>query len=354
MAPRARTPGVQLLHQGKVRDVYLDGNGDLILVASDRISVYDVVLPTPIPGKGAMLTGMSAWWFEQLADVVPNHVISTKDVPDEFADRAMRCKRLDIVQVECIARGYLAGGGWDAYRRDGAICGVDLPEGLVLGDELPEPIFTPTTKTPPEEGHDEPMTFAEVVDAVGRETAERLRDLTLELYRRASLVTAERGVILVDTKFEFGFDPATGELVLGDEVLTTDSSRYWRIEDWEPGGKQVAWDKQYVRDWASSLDWDKTAPGPEIPDAVVAETRLRYLTMYERITGVTPFGWLQPGERDEMSLRNARTWQEWRRRMDEAREAGIEPSARDLAMRDMAERSPQRYSGDRPWASDDY
>jgi phosphoribosylaminoimidazole-succinocarboxamide synthase len=278
---------VELLHRGKVRDVYSDRPGELLLVATDRVSVYDVVLPTPIPDKGKLLTGMSAWWFEQLADVVPNHVISTTDVPSEWAGRAMRCHQVDIVKVECVVRGYITGSGWSAYQRDGAILDVRLPAGLVEGDRLPEPIFTPTTKTPPEEGHDEPLTFAQVVDQVGRETAERLRDLTLELYRRGAAIAEERGVLLVDTKFEFGFAP-DGELLLADEVLTLDSSRYWRVEDWKPGGPQVAWDKQYVRDWTSSLDWDKTPPGPEVPPDVVAETRRRYIDMYERITGQVP------------------------------------------------------------------
>lgn len=330
--------------------MYGDGS-EIVLVASDRVSVYDVVLPTPIAGKGALLTSMSAWWFEQLADVVPNHMIGV-DPSDEWEGRAMRCRGLDIVQVECIARGYLAGGGWDLYRRDGAICGIGLPQGLVLGDRLPEPIFTPTTKTPPEEGHDEPMTFEQVVDAVGSQTAERLRDLTLEIYRRASEITAERGVILVDTKFEFGLDRGTGELVWGDEALTTDSSRYWRVEDWEPGGRQVAWDKQYVRDWATDLgDWDRRPPGPEIPPDVVAETRLRYLAMYERITGLTPKGWFQAGELDEIRRRDIREWQAWKRRMDEARESGAEPSQRDLAMAELAKKMPV---ADRPFASDDW
>jgi phosphoribosylaminoimidazole-succinocarboxamide synthase len=280
---------MELVHRGKVRDVYQDRPGELILVASDRVSVYDVVLPTPIPGKGKLLTALSSWWFDQLADVVPNHVVSVDDVPEEWAGRAMRCRQLDIVQVECIARGYLAGQGWDAYRREGAIWGVDLPGGLREGDRLPEPIFTPTTKTPPEEGHDEPLTFSQVVDAVGQETAERLRELTLELYRRAAAITEERGVLLVDTKFEFGFAP-DGGLVLGDEALTSDSSRYWRVEDWKPGGPQIAWDKQFVRDWAAATGWDKTPPGPEVPEEVVAETRRRYIVMYERITGLPPHG----------------------------------------------------------------
>lgn len=278
---------MELVHRGKVRDIYADRPGELILVASDRVSVYDVVLPTPIPDKGKLLTGMSAWWFEQLADVVPNHVISTTDVPEEWAGRAMRCRQVDIVKVECIARGYLTGSGWKAYQRDGAILDVKLPPGLSEGDRLPEPIFTPTTKTPPEEGHDEAMTFQQVVDLVGADTADRLASLTLEIYRRGAEITEQRGVLLVDTKFEFGFTPE-GELLLADEVLTLDSSRYWRAEDWAPGKPGIAWDKQYVRDWASSLDWDKTPPGPEVPADVVAETRRRYIDMYERITGEAP------------------------------------------------------------------
>jgi phosphoribosylaminoimidazole-succinocarboxamide synthase len=278
---------MELVHRGKVRDIYADRPGELILVASDRVSVYDVVLPTPIPDKGKLLTGMSAWWFEQLADVVPNHVISTTDVPDEWAGRAMRCRQVDIVKVECIARGYLTGSGWKAYQSDGAILDVKLPSGLREGDRLPEPIFTPTTKTPPEEGHDEAMTYQQVVDLVGDETAQRLASLTLGIYRRAAEITEQRGVLLVDTKFEFGFTPE-GELLLADEVLTLDSSRYWRAEDWAPGKPGISWDKQYVRDWASGLDWDKTPPGPEVPPDVVAETRRRYMDMYERITGEAP------------------------------------------------------------------
>ncbi|MGH3385420.1 MAG: phosphoribosylaminoimidazolesuccinocarboxamide synthase [Nocardioidaceae bacterium] len=273
------------LHRGKVRDVYSDRPGELILVASDRVSVYDVVLPTPIPDKGKLLTALSVWWFDQLGDVVSNHLLSADDVPAEWKGRAVRCRQVDIVPVECIARGYLAGLGLEAYQESGAISGVELPPGLVEGDRLPEPIFTPTTKTPPEEGHDEPMTFAEVVDQVGQDVAERLRDTTLELYRRAADVTAERGVLLADTKLEFGLTPE-GELILADEVLTSDSSRYWRAEDWDPGRRQVGYDKQYVRDWARDLgSWDKTPPGPEVPAEVVAETRRRYIAMYERITG---------------------------------------------------------------------
>jgi phosphoribosylaminoimidazole-succinocarboxamide synthase len=276
---------VQLLHSGKVRDVYSDRPGELILVASDRVSVYDVVLPTPIPEKGKMLTALSLWWFDRLADVVPNHVISADDVPAEWKGRAVRCRQVDILQVECIARGYLAGLGWDAYSETGRISGVEIAPGLREGDRLPEPVFTPTTKTAPEDGHDEPMTFEEVVDQVGVDLAERLRSITLELYQRAAAMTEKQGVLLADTKFEFGLTP-DGELVLADEVLTSDSSRYWRCEDWNPGQRQTAYDKQYVRDWARDLGWwDKTPPGPEVPPDVVDETRRRYIAMYEMITG---------------------------------------------------------------------
>jgi phosphoribosylaminoimidazole-succinocarboxamide synthase len=276
---------VQLVHSGKVRDVYTDRPGELLLVASDRVSVYDVVLPTPIPDKGRLLTQLSLWWFDQLQDLVPNHVISADDVPAEWKGRAVRCRQVEIVQVECIARGYLAGLGWEAYSETGRVSGVELPSGLVEGDRLPEPVFTPTTKTAPEDGHDEPMTFEEVADQVGAELAEQLRSKTLELYRHAALVTEQRGVLLADTKFEFGLT-SEGELVLADEALTSDSSRYWRIEDWKPGGRQIAYDKQYVRDWARDLGWwDKTPPGPEVPPEVVEETRRRYVAMYETITG---------------------------------------------------------------------
>jgi phosphoribosylaminoimidazole-succinocarboxamide synthase len=281
---RGRTAPVELIHQGKVRDVYQDRPGELILVASDRVSVYDVVLPTPVPGKGEMLTKLSAWWFDQLADHVRNHVLSTEDVPDEFKGRAMRVRQLDIVQVECIARGYITGSGWSAYQKTGAINDVSLPAGLVEADKLTEPVFTPTTKTPPEEGHDEPMTFAEVEDRVGAEMAAKLRDVTLDLYSRGRAIAEERGVILADTKFEFGVDP-DGELVLGDEALTPDSSRYWRLEDYQPGSTPTSFDKQFVRDYAASTGWDKTPPGPELPEEVVVESRLRYLALYNRITG---------------------------------------------------------------------
>jgi phosphoribosylaminoimidazole-succinocarboxamide synthase len=276
---------VQLVHRGKVRDVYTDGPDELILVASDRVSVYDVVLPTPIPDKGRLLTALSLWWFEQLADVVPNHVISADDVPAELAGRAIRCRRLSMVPVECVARGYLAGSGWSAYTATGSICGIVLPGGLLEGARLPEPIFTPTTKTPPEEGHDEPLTFAEVAALVGNARAEELRVTTMRLYDAATKITADRGLLLADTKFEFGIGPDGGP-VLADEALTSDSSRYWRVEDWSPGRRQYGYDKQYLRDWAADLGtWDKRAPGPDVPAAVVEETRRRYVALYEQITG---------------------------------------------------------------------
>ena len=272
---------MQHIHSGKVRDIYAVDE-DLLLVASDRVSVYDVALPTPIPDKGALLTQLSAWWFEQLSDIVPNHMLSL-DVPSEFAGRAMRCKNLDMIEVECIARGYLTGLGLREYQRDGTVSGVPLPGGLREGDQLPEPIFTPTTKVS-DTGHDEFITHEHVVDQVGRETAERLRELTLKVYTRGAEHAAKNGILIADTKLEFGWD-ADGVLTLGDEVLTSDSSRFWPADDWEPGRPQHAFDKQFVRDWSLSTGWYKTAPGPEIPDEVVQATRDRYIEVYERITG---------------------------------------------------------------------
>lgn len=265
-----------------MRDVYED-DGDLILVASDRVSVYDVILPTPVPDKGAILTQLSLWWFRQVADIVPHHVIS-EEVPAEFAGRAIRCRRLAMVPVECIARGYLAGLGLESYRESGAIAGVALPEGLVEGSRLPAPVFTPSTKA--EQGeHDEFMTLTEVESLVGTDTAAELEGITLAVYGRGAEIARERGVIVADTKLEFGRDGA-GALVLADEVLTPDSSRFWGVDDWEPGRQQYSYDKQFVRDWSSTLtQWNRTAPGPEIPADVVAETRARYVDIYERITG---------------------------------------------------------------------
>ncbi len=272
---------MELLHSGKVRDVYADGP-DLILVASDRVSVFDVVLPTPIPDKGRILTALSLWWFERLADLVPNHVVSATDVPPEFAGRAIRCQRLRMVPVECIARGYLTGGGLAEYRAEGAISGVPLPDGLVDGSRLPEPVFTPTTKAPAGE-HDAPLTFAEVVQLVGAETAEELRRITLSVYQRGEELAAERGILIADTKIELGWDE-DGRLILADEVLTPDSSRFWPADGWRPGQAQPSFDKQFVRDWAVGTGWDKKPPAPPIPDDVVAATRARYLEAYQRLT----------------------------------------------------------------------
>lgn len=273
---------MELLHSGKVRDLYTDGD-DLIVVASDRISVYDVVLPTPIPDKGRLLTALSLWWFEQLADLVPNHVISSTDVPAEFAGRAIRCRRLDMVPVECVARGYLTGGGIKEYQRTGAVSGVELPRGLGEASILPEPIFTPTTKAPVGE-HDEFITFDDVVDKVGAPTAERLRQITIDVYRRGAELAAERGILVADTKIELGWAP-DGTLVLADEVLTSDSSRFWPAESYQPGRAQFSFDKQYVRDWAVSSGWDRQAPAPEVPAEVVDATRARYVEVYEKLTG---------------------------------------------------------------------
>lgn len=274
------------VHSGKVRDLYELPGGDLLLVASDRVSVYDVSLPTPVPDKGKLLTALSAWWFEQLADIVPNHVISTTDVPKEFAGRAVRCKPLQMIEVECIARGYLAGLGLREYQRDGCVSGVELPLGLVEGSRLPEPVFTPTTKYS-DTGHDEFITFDDVIMQVGADTAARLRELTLEIYTRGAELAAKNGIIIADTKVEFGWD-SEGNLVLGDEVLTSDSSRFWRAEEWEPGrpGGQRAYDKQFVRDWSLTTGWDKTEPGPAMPSEIIEATRNRYIDVYERITGL--------------------------------------------------------------------
>jgi len=272
---------VELIHSGKVREVYADGD-DLLLVASDRISIYDVVLPTPVPGKGRILTQLSLWWFDRLDDITPNHVISATDVPEQWAGRAIRCQRLEMVPVECIARGYLAGLGLTSYNETGTVSGVRLPPGLVEASKLPEPVFTPTTKAAV--GHDEPMTFDEVVELVGAQTAEELRRITLEVYRRGADLAAERGIIAADTKLEFG-RAKDGTLVLGDEVLTPDSSRFWPADSYSPGRPQRSFDKQYLRDWSASIAWDRTAPGPEIPADVLGVLTARYAELFERITG---------------------------------------------------------------------
>ena len=282
---RASLPGWRHVYSGKVRDLYEpeDGDGLVLVVASDRISAFDFVLETPIPDKGIVLTQLTLWWFEQLT--VPNHVVSL-DVPDAVRGRAMVCRRLEMFPVECVARGYLTGSGLAEYRETGSVCGVPLPDGLVDGSRLPEPIFTPATKAAVGE-HDENVDLDTVARMIGAEDAARLRDLTLEVYSRAERLTRERGVILADTKLEFGRDPDSGQIVLGDEVLTPDSSRFWPADSWEPGGSQPSFDKQFVRDWLTSSGWDRhgDAPPPPLPDDVVERTRARYLEAYERLTG---------------------------------------------------------------------
>ena len=285
------TLSLPLVARGKVREIYDAGEGRLLLVASDRISAYDHVLPTPIPDKGRVLTALSVWWFEQLSPVLDSfgathHLISATDVPAEVAGRAMLVHRLSMLPVECVARGYLSGSGTVEYQRTGSIRDVPLPAGLVEGSRLPAPVFTPSTKA--EVGqHDEAMEFAAVVDAVGESLAEQLRALTLALYSRAAEITEGAGIILADTKFEFGLD-AAGALVLGDEVLTPDSSRFWPATTWSPGGPQPSYDKQFVRDWLTTASgWDRVSPPPELPADVVAATRDRYVTAYERLTGRT-------------------------------------------------------------------
>jgi phosphoribosylaminoimidazole-succinocarboxamide synthase len=282
------------LHSGKVRELYAVGE-DLLMVSSDRMSAFDYDLATDIPDKGAVLTALSLWWFEQLADVAPNHVITARveDFPAELAPyadalrgRSVLCRRLDMVGVECVARGYLAGSGFRDYTARGSICGIALPAGLADGSRLPEPIFTPTTKAPVG-SHDEPMTLAEVAAAVGEPTATALRDVTLAVYARGSEVAETVGILLADTKVELGYD-AAGTLVLADEVLTPDSSRFWPVETWHPGGAQPSYDKQYVRDWlAHDSGWDRTGgkPPPALPDDVVQRTREKYVEAYERLTG---------------------------------------------------------------------
>ncbi|MDJ0345003.1 phosphoribosylaminoimidazolesuccinocarboxamide synthase [Streptomyces sp. H10-C2] len=287
-----QVPGLVHLHTGKVRDLYQNAAGELVMVASDRTSVYDWVLPTEIPDKGRILTQLSLWWFDQLADLVPNHVIST-DVPDgapaDWAGRTMICKPLKMIPVECVARGYLTGSGLAEYEKFRTVCGLALPEGLVDGSELPAPIFTPATKAEVGE-HDENVSYEEVARQIGAETAALLRQTTLAVYGRARDIARDRGIILADTKFEFGFD---GErLVIGDEVLTPDSSRFWPADQWEPGHPQPSFDKQFVRDWLTSAatGWDKNSeqPPPGLPAEIVEQTRAKYAEAYERLTG-TPW-----------------------------------------------------------------
>lgn len=273
------------VYSGKVRDLYRPAgehpDGDVVLVvASDRISAYDHVLPTPIPGKGEVLTRLSLWWFDQLADIVPNHLVST-DVPAQVAGRAMVCRRLEMFPVECVARGYLTGSGMTEYRQTQAVCGVPLPPGLVEAARLPEPIFTPARKA--EVGdHDENITFAAVAEMLGQERAAELRDLTLAVYARAAEVAARSGIIVADTKLEFGLG-ADGTVVLGDEVLTPDSSRFWPTDGYTPGRVQPSFDKQFVRDYLETLTWDKRPPGPKLPEEVVRKTAEKYAEAERRL-----------------------------------------------------------------------
>ena len=280
------------LSSGKVRDIYAVGEDRLLLVASDRISTYDVVHPTPIPDKGKVLTGLTAFWLERASEVCPNHLISVTEVPEEFRGRAMLVERLDMVQVECVVRGYITGSGWKDYQATGAVCGIALPRGLRESEQLPEPIFTPATKA--EVGdHDENVDFDRAAEIIGdRALLEELRRLSVEVYELGAAHARERGIILADTKFEFGRRP-DGTIVLGDEVLTPDSSRFWPAEGYEPGHGQPSFDKQYVRDWASGSGWDKTPPAPALPDDVIARTRELYVDAYERITGEPFEAWLE-------------------------------------------------------------
>jgi phosphoribosylaminoimidazole-succinocarboxamide synthase len=278
--------GLRHVYSGKVRDLYETGDGVLLVVASDRISAFDHVLPTEIPDKGKILTQLSLWWFSRLTDVVPNHLVDAA-VPAEFAGRAMACRKLDMVPVECVARGYLAGSAVAEYRRGGTVCGVPLPAGLTEGSRLPGPVFTPATKAPPGE-HDENIPMSAVAGLMGTGVAAELERITLEVYRRGAELAGRRGIIVADTKIELGFDPA-GALVLADEVLTPDSSRFWPADQWAPGRSQPSFDKQYVRDWLTSPEsgWDRkgSEPPPPLPEPVVERTRDRYVRAYESITG---------------------------------------------------------------------
>ncbi|MFE4536610.1 phosphoribosylaminoimidazolesuccinocarboxamide synthase [Streptomyces scopuliridis] len=284
-------PGLVHIHTGKVRDLYRNEAGDLVMVASDRMSAYDWVLPTEIPDKGRVLTQLSLWWFEKLIDLVPHHVISTDlpaGAPADWAGRTLVCRSLRMVPVECVARGYLTGSGLTEYKQSRTVCGLTLPEGLMDGSELPAPIFTPATKAAVGD-HDENVPYEEVARQVGAETAALLRRTTLDVYGRARDIARDRGIILADTKFEFGFD---GEgLVIADEVLTPDSSRFWPADTWEPGRAQPSYDKQYVRDWLTSpaSGWDRASeqPPPPLPQEIVDATRAKYLEAYERLTGLS-------------------------------------------------------------------
>jgi phosphoribosylaminoimidazole-succinocarboxamide synthase len=288
----ATLPDLEPISQGKVRDIYAVGEDRLLMVTSDRISTYDVVHPTPIPDKGKVLTGLSVFWFGLTEQICPNHLVSFTDVPEEARGRAMLVERLEMAPVECVVRGYITGSGWKDYQATGSVCGIALPDGLSESERLPEPIFTPATKA--EVGdHDENVTFDRAAEIVGdRELLEELRRLSLELYSFAADHARERGIILADTKFEFGRD-SEGRIVLADEAFTPDSSRFWPADGYEPGGPQPSFDKQYVRDWAAGSGWDKTPPAPDLPAEVVEGTRARYVEAYERIAGEPFERWLE-------------------------------------------------------------
>lgn len=282
--------GVKLLHRGKVRDVYEAGDNRLLIVATDRLSAFDCVLPTPIPGKGRVLTQLSLFWFDMLAKVVPNHLIATcvDDYPEEFRKfrdrlegRSMLVHKARMAPVECVARGYISGSGWKDYKKTGAICGIPLPQGLKESDRLPEPLFTPSTKA--EVGHDENISFDAAAATVGSETAAKLKELTLKVYSTAADFALTKGIILADTKFEFGYVGDT--MVLADEVLTPDSSRFWPADEYKPGGAQPSFDKQYVRDWLEASGWNKQPPAPALPDDVAERTGAKYREAYERLVG---------------------------------------------------------------------
>ncbi len=280
-----------LIASGKVREIYEASPSELLIVASDRISTYDVVHPTPIPDKGSVLTGLSAFWFDRTAEIVPNHVVSVTDgVPAEVRGRGMVVRRLSMLSVECVVRGYITGSGWKDYQATGAVSGITLPAGLRESDRLPEPLFTPSTKA--DVGHDEAIDFEGAVALIGdRALAERVRDVSIALYEFAAAHALEHGIILADTKFELGLD-AAGTLTIGDEMCTPDSSRFWPADAYEPGRGQPSFDKQYVRDWASSTGWDRTPPAPPVPEDIVARTRAKYVEAYERITGEPFADWL--------------------------------------------------------------
>ena len=282
------------IYSGKVRDIYDAGDGRLLMVTSDRLSAFDVVMAEPIPDKGRVLTAMSAFWFEQFAGVVGSHLVSTRlaDLPaaaqrPEWEGRVMLCRRAEMLPIECIVRGYLTGSAWKEYRTSGTMHGTELPAGLLESSKLPEPVFTPSTKA--DEGHDENISFERAVDLVGREMAERARDLSIELYTKGAEWAAERGILIADTKFELGV--VDGELVLADEVLTPDSSRFWPADGWQPGSTPPSFDKQPVRDYLDGLDWDKQPPPPPLPADVVSTTSARYIDAYQRITGRSFADW---------------------------------------------------------------